>query len=46
MPGLDGRQPELVEAGIAVSAPAGNLRISCHLHNTEADVDRLLDFLA
>ncbi len=46
VPGLDGRHPELVEAGIAVSAPAGNLRISCHLYNTEADVDRLLDFLA
>ncbi|MFF2228041.1 aminotransferase class V-fold PLP-dependent enzyme [Streptomyces globisporus] len=46
VPGLDGRQPELVEAGIAVSAPAGNLRISCHLYNTEADVDRLLDVLA
>ncbi|MGW4835396.1 aminotransferase class V-fold PLP-dependent enzyme [Streptomyces globisporus] len=46
VPGLDGRQPELVEAGIAVSAPAGNLRISCHLYNTEADVNRLLDVLA
>ncbi|MFD4128950.1 aminotransferase class V-fold PLP-dependent enzyme [Streptomyces globisporus] len=46
VPGLDGRQPELVEAGIAVSAPAGNLRISCHLYNTEADVDRLLHVLA
>ncbi|MFF8963332.1 aminotransferase class V-fold PLP-dependent enzyme [Streptomyces globisporus] len=46
VPGLDDRQPGLVEAGIAVSAPAGNLRISCHLYNTETDVDRLLDFLA
>ncbi|MFE2975399.1 aminotransferase class V-fold PLP-dependent enzyme [Streptomyces sp. NPDC059258] len=46
VPGLDGRRPGLVEAGIAVSAPAGNLRISCHLYNTEADVDRVLKFLA
>ncbi|MER7744770.1 aminotransferase class V-fold PLP-dependent enzyme [Streptomyces bacillaris] len=45
VPGLEGRQPELAEVGIAVSAPAGNLRISCHLYNTEADVDRVLDVL-
>ncbi|NEB55597.1 aminotransferase class V-fold PLP-dependent enzyme [Streptomyces griseus] len=46
VPGLQGRHGELVEAGVAVSAPAGNLRISCHLYNTEADVDRVLDVLA
>lgn len=46
VPGLDGCAPGLVRAGIAVSAPAGNLRISCHLYNTEADVDRVLEVLA
>ncbi|MEV1047384.1 aminotransferase class V-fold PLP-dependent enzyme [Streptomyces sp. NPDC049916] len=46
VPGLDGRQPDLVAAGVAVSAPAGNLRIACHLYNTEADVDRALEVLA
>lgn len=46
VPGLESRQPDLVEAGVAVSAPAGNLRISCHLYNTEADVDRVLEVLA
>ncbi|MBW3708136.1 aminotransferase, partial [Streptomyces griseus] len=46
VPGLQGRHGELVDAGVAVSAPAGNLRISCHLYNTEADVDRVLDVLA
>lgn len=45
VPGLEGREPELAKAGIAVSTPAGNLRISCHLYNTEADVDRVLDVL-
>ncbi|MBT2381086.1 aminotransferase class V-fold PLP-dependent enzyme [Streptomyces sp. ISL-111] len=45
VPGLDSRHDELTRAGIAVSAPAGNLRISCHLYNTEADVDRVLDVL-
>ncbi|MCX4504475.1 MULTISPECIES: aminotransferase class V-fold PLP-dependent enzyme [Streptomyces] len=46
VPGLESRQSDLVKAGIAVSAPAGNLRISCHLYNTEADVDRVLEVLA
>ncbi|MDQ0983784.1 aminotransferase class V-fold PLP-dependent enzyme [Streptomyces sp. V2I9] len=46
VPGLAGRQPHLADAGIAVSAPAGSLRISCHLYNTEADTDRVLTFLA
>lgn len=46
VPGLQGRRDDLMKAGIAVSAPAGNLRISCHLYNTEADVDRVLEFLA
>lgn len=46
VPGLENRQPDLMKAGIAVSAPAGNLRISCHLYNTEGDVDRVLEFLS
>ncbi|MYW27807.1 aminotransferase class V-fold PLP-dependent enzyme, partial [Streptomyces sp. SID2119] len=45
VPGLERRHDELTRAGIAVSAPAGNLRISCHLYNTEVDVDRVLDVL-
>ncbi|MFE9700789.1 aminotransferase class V-fold PLP-dependent enzyme [Streptomyces sp. NPDC006270] len=45
VPGLGHRQPELAKAQIAVSAPVGKLRISCHLYNTEADVDRVLEFL-
>ncbi|MFJ6807066.1 aminotransferase class V-fold PLP-dependent enzyme [Streptomyces anulatus] len=46
VPGLESRQSDLVKAGIAVSTPAGNLRISCHLYNAEADVDRVLEVLA
>ncbi|MEV5343598.1 aminotransferase class V-fold PLP-dependent enzyme [Streptomyces sp. NPDC052676] len=46
VPGLGSRQPELSEAGIEVSDRAGNLRAAFHLHNTAADVDRLLDALA
>ncbi|MEU0354866.1 aminotransferase class V-fold PLP-dependent enzyme [Streptomyces cyaneofuscatus] len=45
VPGLERRHDELTRAGIAVSAPAGNLRISCHLYNTAADVDRVLEVL-
>ncbi|MEU0334501.1 aminotransferase class V-fold PLP-dependent enzyme [Streptomyces sp. NPDC006193] len=46
VPGLGSRQPELSEAGIEVSDRAGHLRAAFHLHNTAADVDRLLEALA
>ncbi|MFF9487668.1 aminotransferase class V-fold PLP-dependent enzyme [Streptomyces sp. NPDC014676] len=46
VPGLGHLQPELAEAGIAVSNRAGHLRASFHLYNTAADVDRLLDALS
>ncbi|MEU0274106.1 aminotransferase class V-fold PLP-dependent enzyme [Streptomyces sp. NPDC006307] len=46
VPGLGGRQPELVRAGVLVSARAGNLRVSFHLYNSAADVDRALDVLS
>ncbi|MFD6276482.1 aminotransferase class V-fold PLP-dependent enzyme [Streptomyces sp. NPDC060209] len=46
VPGLGGREPDLAEAGVMVSARAGNLRAAFHLYNTEADVDRALDVLS
>ncbi|WP_073952365.1 aminotransferase class V-fold PLP-dependent enzyme [Streptomyces kebangsaanensis] len=46
VPGLGHRQSELSDAGIELSARAGNLRAAFHLYNTPADVDRLLDVLA
>ncbi|MCX5196548.1 aminotransferase class V-fold PLP-dependent enzyme [Streptomyces sp. NBC_00249] len=46
VPGLQDRQPQLLDAGVATSARAGALRASFHLYNTEADVDRLLDVLS
>ncbi|MFF0746112.1 aminotransferase class V-fold PLP-dependent enzyme [Streptomyces sp. NPDC004111] len=42
VPGLGGRAEALAEAGIRVSARAGNLRASFHLYNGSADVDRLV----
>ncbi|MGW6709355.1 aminotransferase class V-fold PLP-dependent enzyme [Streptomyces sp. NPDC054956] len=45
VPGLAGRQEELLAAGVVTSARAGHLRASFHLYNTEADVDRLLNLL-
>ena len=42
----DGTAERLAAAGIAASLRAGRLRLSCHLHNDEADVDRALDVLA
>ncbi|MFF1922969.1 aminotransferase class V-fold PLP-dependent enzyme [Streptomyces sp. NPDC058221] len=45
-PGLGARAADLVRAGVMVSDRAGNLRVSFHLYNTEADVDRALDVLA
>jgi selenocysteine lyase/cysteine desulfurase len=46
VPGLGHRRGELSRAGIEVSDRAGNLRAAFHLHNTEADADRLLDALS
>jgi selenocysteine lyase/cysteine desulfurase len=42
----EGTAERLAAADIAASSRAGRLRLSCHLHNTEADVDRALDVLA
>ncbi|WP_149180049.1 aminotransferase class V-fold PLP-dependent enzyme [Streptomyces sp. TRM49041] len=46
VPGLGHRQPELARAGVLVSDRAGNLRVSFHLYNSAADVDRALDVLS
>lgn len=46
VPGLGHASPALAAAGVEVSSRAGGLRVSFHLHNTEADVDRVLDVLA
>ncbi|MEV7615371.1 aminotransferase class V-fold PLP-dependent enzyme [Streptomyces sp. NPDC089799] len=46
VPGLAARQPELARAGILTAGRAGSLRVSFHLYNTEAEVDRLLNVLA
>ena len=35
----------LAATGIVASVRAGRLRLSCHLYNTEADIDRTLDVL-
>ena len=35
----------LQAAGVVASVRAGRLRLSCHLHNDDADVDRALDVL-
>ncbi|MFI8291167.1 aminotransferase class V-fold PLP-dependent enzyme [Streptomyces sp. ms191] len=45
VPGLGGRQADLREAGILLSARAGNLRASFHLYNSAADVDHALAVL-
>ncbi|MBB4980232.1 MULTISPECIES: aminotransferase class V-fold PLP-dependent enzyme [Streptomyces] len=46
VPGLGDRADALHEAGVLLSARAGNLRASFHLYNTSADVDRALEVLA
>ncbi|MEU2114116.1 aminotransferase class V-fold PLP-dependent enzyme [Streptomyces sp. NPDC016459] len=46
VPGLGDRADTLRQAGILLSARAGNLRASFHLYNTAADVARTLDVLA
>ena len=35
----------LGDAGVDVAVRAGAVRVSPHLHNTDADIDRLLDVL-
>ncbi|MGW7468979.1 aminotransferase class V-fold PLP-dependent enzyme [Streptomyces xantholiticus] len=45
VPGLGDRAEELGRAGILVSGRAGNLRVTFHLYNTPADVERVLDVL-
>lgn len=46
VPGLGHAADRLAEAGVQVSARAGNLRAAFHFYNTAADVDRLLDVVA
>jgi selenocysteine lyase/cysteine desulfurase len=46
VPGLGTAAERLAEADIRVSARTGSLRVSFHLYNTEADVDRALDVLS
>ncbi|BAU82357.1 cysteine desulfurase [Streptomyces laurentii] len=46
IPGLGDRADALREAGVLLSARAGNLRASFHLYNSAADVDRALEVLA
>ena len=46
VPGLGGAAAALTEAGVVVSARAGNLRASFHLYNTAADVDLALEVLS
>lgn len=45
VPGLGRATEALAGAGIRVSQREGNLRVSFHLYNTEAQVDRALDVL-
>lgn len=41
----DGAAQRLAAAGVVASVRAGRLRLSCHLYNDVADVDRALDLL-
>jgi selenocysteine lyase/cysteine desulfurase len=41
-----GADAALARAGIVAAVRAGRLRVSFHVYNTTADVDRLLDVLA
>ncbi|SEM27212.1 aminotransferase class V-fold PLP-dependent enzyme [Streptacidiphilus jiangxiensis] len=43
--GLGDLANQLAGDGVRVSARAGGLRLSFHLYNSEADVDRLLDYI-
>jgi selenocysteine lyase/cysteine desulfurase len=38
--------PRLERAGVAAAVRGGKLRVSCHLYNSEADVDAALDAIA
>lgn len=46
VPGLGDRHADLLAAGVVTATRAGNLRVSFHLYNTAADVDRALDVLS
>ncbi|MFC1419517.1 aminotransferase class V-fold PLP-dependent enzyme [Streptacidiphilus cavernicola] len=46
VPGLGPAAARLARADVVTSDRAGNLRVSFHLHNSSADVDRALDVLA
>ncbi|MER5969932.1 aminotransferase class V-fold PLP-dependent enzyme [Streptomyces sp. NPDC002055] len=46
VPGLGRAEDALRAAGVQISARAGNLRVSFHLYNTAADVDRVLEVLS
>ncbi|MEU6978027.1 MULTISPECIES: aminotransferase class V-fold PLP-dependent enzyme [unclassified Streptomyces] len=46
IPGLGARADALREAGVLLSARAGNLRASFHLYNSPADVERALEVIA
>ncbi|MBO8188345.1 aminotransferase class V-fold PLP-dependent enzyme [Streptomyces spirodelae] len=46
VPGLGHAAEGLAAAGVTVSVRNGNLRAGFHVHNTEEDVDRLLDLLS
>ncbi|MEO3977069.1 aminotransferase class V-fold PLP-dependent enzyme [Streptomyces sp. CAU 1734] len=46
LPGLGGRAAALSGAGIVVSERGGNLRLAFHLHNSAADVARVLEVLS
>jgi selenocysteine lyase/cysteine desulfurase len=41
----DGAAERLAAAGVVGAVRDGRLRLSCHLHNDEADVDRALEAL-
>jgi selenocysteine lyase/cysteine desulfurase len=42
----DGTADRLAAAGVVASVRAGRLRLSCHLNNHDADIDRTLDILS
>jgi selenocysteine lyase/cysteine desulfurase len=46
VPGLGQAAERLAAAEVRASARAGNLRLSFHLYNSEADVDRALDVIS
>ncbi|MBR8743253.1 aminotransferase class V-fold PLP-dependent enzyme [Nocardiopsis sp. MG754419] len=46
LPAPEGTAERLAEAGVTAAVRGGRLRVSFHLYNTEADVDRLVEALA